>query len=111
MPKKVKELTPIEVRRLKHAVSKNGKAYNALHPVGGVAGLCLQVTPTDAKSWILIAQVGNKKRHIGLGSYPEISLADARRKATETRELIKSGHDPVENKRSKKRELIVLICM
>lgn len=37
-----------------------------------------------------------KQREMGLGPYPEISLADARRLATEAREQAKRGTDPIE---------------
>lgn len=106
MPKKVQELSAIEVKRLQHATSKTGKEYNSLHPVGGVSGLLFQVTPTNAKSWILRTMVGNKRRNIGLGSYPEITLSKAREKAREAKENISNGLDPVEIKQASKRALI-----
>lgn len=106
MPKKVEPLSPIEVKRLSHAISKDGEPYNALHPVGGVAGLLLQVTPSGAKSWIYRAVVGTKRRNIGLGGYPAVSLAKAREKAQEMREKIQQGIDPVEQKKEARRELI-----
>lgn len=106
MPKKVEALSAVEVKRLSHAISKDGEPYNALHPVGGVPGLLLQVTPSGAKSWIYRAVVGTKRRNIGLGGYPAVSLAKAREKAQEMRELIQQGVDPVEQKKEARRELI-----
>lgn len=106
MPKITKELSAIEVKRLKHATSKNDKEYNALHAVGGVSGLLLQVTPTNAKSWVLRTMVGSKRRNIGLGAFPEVSLARAREKAAAAKELIANGLDPVEEKQSAKRILV-----
>lgn len=91
MPKKVKELTALDVRRLTHATSKNGVEHNAHHPVGGVPGLLLQVTPSGATSWVLRTTIGVKRRNIGLGSYPAVSLADARKKAQEAKEQIALG--------------------
>lgn len=106
MPKKAKELSATEVKRLTHAISSIGKAYNALHPVGGIAGLLLQVTPTNAKSWIYRTKVGTKRRNIGLGGYPDITLALARDKARELKEQITLGIDPVEAKKAAKRDLV-----
>ena len=37
MPKKAKELSNLEVRRLKHAIASSGKPYNAVYAVGGVS--------------------------------------------------------------------------
>jgi len=64
--------------------------------VGGVAGLLMQVSENGAQSWLLRVRVGGKRREIGLGAFPEVSLARAREKARETRDAIRSGVDPVE---------------
>lgn len=107
MPKKAKELTATEVKRLTHSISRTtGKPYNALHPVGGVAGLLIQVTPTGAKSWIYRTTVGGKRRNIGLGGFPDVTLAGARDKAREYRELIEKGIDPVEQRQAARQSLI-----
>ncbi|ORE86036.1 phage integrase [Oceanococcus atlanticus] len=86
MPRISKPLGAIQVKRLDRV---------GLNPVGGVAGLYLQVTPSGARSWILRATVGRKRRDIGLGSYPAVSLARAREKAADARDLIEQGLDPV----------------
>jgi len=86
MPKKAEELGALDVKRL----TKPG-----LHPVGGVAGLQLQVKDTGARSWILRVKVGAARRHIGLGGYPDFTLAMARDKARVAREQIERGTDPV----------------
>lgn len=96
MPKKAKELSATEVKRL----TKTG-----VHAVGVVAGLLLQVSPSGARSWILRATVGTKRRDIGLGGYPDISLAQAREKARDTKEQIKAGVDPVEQRKSANADL------
>lgn len=96
MPKKAKELTAL-------AVKKNIKP--GLHAVGGVAGLLLQVSNTEARSWILRIVVGSKRRDIGLGGYPDVTLSQARDKARELREKIKEGIDPVEERRAAKERL------
>lgn len=106
MPRKVEPLSAVEVKRLTHATSKDGGSYNALHPVGGVAGLLLQVTPSGAKSWIYRAVVGIKRRNIGLGGYPAVTLAKAREKAQEMRDTIQQGIDPVVQRKEARRELI-----
>lgn len=97
MPKKAKELTSIEVKRL----IKPG-----LHAVGGVAGLLLQVTPNGARSWILRAMVGVKRRDIGLGGFPDVTLAQAREKARAAREQIQAGIDPVLHRQEARSALI-----
>ena len=86
MPKIARELSAIEVSRLKAP---------GLVSVGGVPGLSLQITPTGARSWILRVMVGALRRDMGLGAYPGVTLAQAREKAREARQAIDQGHDPV----------------
>lgn len=106
MPKKAKELSAKEVRDLSHAISADGKPYNALHPVGGIAGLLIQVTPSGAKSWIYRTRIAGKRHNMGLGGFPDVSLAQARNKAREMREKINNGINPLEEKRAIKLELL-----
>ena len=86
MPKIAKELSAIEVKRLNSA---------GLYAVGGVSGLLLQVAPSGARSWILRATIGGKRRDMGLGGYPDVTLVQAREKAREAKELISNGIDPI----------------
>lgn len=86
MPRIAKELGPLAVKGLTAA---------GLHPVGGVAGLMLQVSPSGARSWLLRVKVGHKRREIGLGAFPGVTLALAREKAQSTRDDIAKGIDPV----------------
>ena len=62
-------------------------------------GLHLRVTDTGSKSWVLRITVDGRRREIGLGSWPEVSLVDARKKALEHRAAIAEGRDPVAEKR------------
>jgi len=96
MARKAKELGALEVSQQK----KPG-----LHFVGGVAGLALQITSTGARSWILRVMVGGKRRDMGLGGYPDVTLAGAKEKAREKREQIDNGVDPIEVRRAKKSAL------
>jgi integrase len=101
MPKKARELTALDVKRIQHP----GHAHNATFAVGGVDGLLLQITPSGARSWILRCSVGAKRRHIGLGGYPDVTLAGARERARETRDMIRQGIDPIEHKKATKAAL------
>jgi integrase len=85
MPKRAKELGALEVGRL---------TATGLHAVGGVPGLYLQINGA-AKSWILRAIVGSKRRDMGLGGYPAVTLAQAREKARAARDNIDAGTDPI----------------
>ena len=59
------------------------------------AGLYLRVSKTGAKSWILRCRVHGAKRDIGLGGLSYVSLAEARKQATEMRTVARTGGDPL----------------
>jgi integrase len=91
MPKKAKVLSAAEVRRLTEP---------GFYAVGGVAGLHLQVTDTGAQSWILRATIGGRRSDMGLGGFPDTTLAQARESAREAREKIRQGIDPLAERRA-----------
>lgn len=66
-------------------------------------GLLLVVRESGAKSWLWRGQANGRRRDIGLGTYPEVSLAEARDKAAVTRKQMRAGDDPVEAKRAAKK--------
>ncbi len=58
-------------------------------------GLHLYVKASGGRSWVLRYQFQGKRRDMGLGSYPEVTLAAARERALEARRLIADGKDPI----------------
>ena len=96
MPKIAKPLKAIEISKLNSP---------GLHMVGTVSGLNLLVSPRLTKSWVLRTTIGSRRRHLGLGSYPEISLAVAHEKAREAKKKILEGIDPIEVKAAKKKHI------
>lgn len=71
------------------------KGPAVLHDGGG---LYLRVSPTGSKAWVFRFQLDGKRRDMGLGPYPDISLAEARRKAAEHRNQRRDGIDPLDAK-------------
>ncbi len=86
MARKARDLSALEVGRLR---------VPGHHAVGGVAGLYLYVNGTGARCWVLRVMVGSKRRHMGLGGFPDVPLAAAREKARNARSEISSGIDPI----------------
>lgn len=86
MPKIAKELSALQVSRL----TEPGH-----HSVGGVTGLYLYVTPTGARSWVLRTVIAGKRRHMGLGAFPSVTLSMAREKARAARSEVETGADPI----------------
>ena len=103
MPKIAKELSALEVKR----ITRPG-----WHAVGGVAGLLLQIRPPaqegspPSRSWILRLRVGGQRQPIGLGSYPQVTLADAREQARKLALEAKGGVNLLARKRAQRSALI-----
>ncbi len=57
------------------------------------SGLMLEVRPTGGRFWVQRIMVAGKRRDLGLGSYPDTSLSDARAKALANREAVAEGRD------------------
>jgi len=90
MAKLARELTALEISRLDTL---------GHHAVGGVAGLYLYVNDAGARSWVLRMMVGLKRRHIGLGGYPTVTLAQAKQVARQLRDEVSKGNDPIEQRK------------
>lgn len=103
MPKIAKPLNDMQVRR----ISRVG-----WHAVGGVAGLLLQVRKPAKegaqipRSWILRVKVGDDRQPIGLGSYPQVSLAEAREQAKKLVIEAKQGVNLKAKKRAERSALL-----
>lgn len=97
MPKRVKELSALDVGRIDAP---------GLHAVGGVVGLYLQVTSDMAKSWLYRFSAGGKRRKMGLGSFPTVTLATAKTKAREAELKASSGVDPIDSRKEAHKALL-----
>ncbi|MEX2454475.1 MAG: integrase arm-type DNA-binding domain-containing protein [Rhodospirillaceae bacterium] len=104
VPKQIEPKSPAVVNRLR---DKPG-----LHAVGGVIGLFLQVSRSRRdpdvlrRSWVLRATIGSRRRDVGLGSFPTVTLEKARERAREARDMIDRGEDPIEARRQRRVALI-----
>ena len=68
-------------------------------------GLNLKVEDSGAKRWVQRVTIGGRRRNVGLGGYPAVSLAEAREAAAENQRAIRQGRDPLEEKRQHEEEL------
>ena len=74
------------------------RALNALGRYSDGGGLHMYISKAGRKSWVLRITVEGRRRDIGLGGYPSVSLALAREKAADNRAAIAEGRDPVAEK-------------
>jgi integrase len=82
------KLTAMAVRNLKEA----GRYTDG-------DGLMLVIGKDGSRKWVLRVQVNGTRRDIGLGATNDVSLSEARERASDTRKIAKAGRDPVEEKR------------
>ncbi|OUS31388.1 integrase [Thalassotalea sp. 42_200_T64] len=101
MAKLTKPLTNTEV--------KQAKPKDKLYKLSDGGGLLLRVKPNGFKTWVFdYYKLHTKSRtSIGFGSYPEVSLANARKKREHARELLAKEIDPKEYKDDKHREKLL----
>ena len=85
MARSLNKLSEVAVR----AAKKPGR-----HSDGG--GLYLNVSASGGKSWVFMwTPAGGKRREMGLGAYPTVTLAKARALAINHRVDIAEGRDPI----------------
>ena len=66
--------------------------------------LTLRVAKTGSKRWVQRITIEGKQRNIGLGGYPTVGLADARKKARANVLAVEENRNPIEEKRATRRE-------
>jgi len=95
MPKRIAPLTDTKVRNTKPG-EKEIKLFD-----GG--GLFLLVTSRGGKLWHFKYRFGGREKKLSFGTYPEVSLADAREKRDAARKQVAAGIDPGEARKAEKR--------
>ncbi len=94
------KLTAVEVTKAKGpaVLHDGGGLYLRVAAPHDVRG----VEVSGAKSWVFRFQLDGKRRDMGLGPFPDISLAEARAKATEHRKQRHEGVDPLDARASQR---------
>jgi integrase len=87
-------LTDTAIRKTKPAVR--------LIKLSDGGGLQLHVHPNGSKYWKLAYRYDGKQKKLAFGIYPEVSLAEARRRREAARALLRDGKDPMVQKRAEK---------
>lgn len=69
---------------------------------GDGAGLYLQVAKGGSRSWAFRYRLKGKDRQMGLGPYPAVSLADARKRAIDAKRCVIDGFDPIDQRKAER---------
>ena len=88
---------PLTETRLR-ALKTKDKPYK----VADQRGLYIEVTPAGSKLWRFRYRIGKVEKKLAIGSYPEVSLKEARDVTFEARQAVASGRDPAFEKRKQK---------
>ena len=87
-------LTDLEIRRAKPAEKTYTKADGN--------GLSLQIEPNGSKGWRFRYRFEGKAKMLSLGTYPKVSLSEARRRRDEAQDLLATGINPSDSRKEKK---------
>ena len=81
------QLTEMKIKAIKPG-AKMARYYDS-------GGLYLQVSPTGGKYWRFKYRVEKKEKLVALGTWPQVSLKEAREKRDRCRQEIAAGNDPM----------------
>ena len=87
-------LTDVAIRALKPA--------DKVQKISDGEGLQLWVMPVGSRLWRYAYRYSGEQKTLALGAYPEITLAEARKKRDEARALLVSGVDPGQQRKLEK---------
>ena len=73
---------------------RNAKPRPKPYKLADSLGLFLLVQPSGGRLWRLKYRIDGREKKLGFGTYPDVSLSDARKRRDEARELVASGKDP-----------------
>ena len=89
---------------LTDAACRNAKPKDKPYKLSDGFGLYLEVLPTGGRSWRWKYRFAGKEKRLVFGTYPDVSLADAREKREADRKLLAQGIDPGAQKQDAKRQ-------
>ena len=90
----------LAINRLSAATAK--AAPVGKHADGG--GLWLVKRTDGGAQWVLRVTPHGRRREMGLGAYPDVSLKEAREVADKWRALVRQGLDPIKERERQRRE-------
>ena len=83
---------------IKQAVNK-AKSSTKTIKISDGGGMYLQVHPNGSQYWRMNCRINGKQITLSFGLWPDVSLAEARKKQEESKEKIGKGINPIEEKR------------
>ncbi|NVK48038.1 MAG: integrase arm-type DNA-binding domain-containing protein [Rhodobacteraceae bacterium] len=90
--------------RTRNRLSAKGAASLGAGKFADGAGLWLYKQERERGKWVFRVTVHGKRREMGLGAFPDVSLADARKKADDARAIAQDGLDPIKEREKARRK-------
>lgn len=85
---------------------RQAKARDKAYTLNDSDGLSLHVSPNGTKAWHFRFSWQGKQPRISLGTYPDLSLRDARERRDQARNQVAKGIDPREERKQAKAEAV-----
>ncbi|MFT5756327.1 MAG: integrase [Alteromonadaceae bacterium] len=107
------KVTPLTNTAVKHALSndevKESLSTGKIHKLRDGDGLHLRIRSKSSMSWVLdyVQPYTKKRTSISFGTYPDVSISDARKKRTHAKELIAKDIDPKQHRDDIHREQLL----
>lgn len=92
---------------LNDTICRNAKSKHKEYKLTDGEGMYLLIKPNGTKCWRLKYRFAGKERKLAIGTYPEISLSNARKKRTVARDILTQGLDPSQAKKQEKRMIAI----
>lgn len=99
-------LTDVAIRKAKPAIPLPGGPKGKPYKLGDSGGLYLLVNPDGSKWWRYKYRFIGKEKLLSIGTYPQITLAEARDKHVAARKLLAEGIDPSADRQEAKRRRV-----
>lgn len=88
-----------------HLEAENAQPRERAYRLSFGGGLLLEVQPTGARTWLYRYQHNGKRRDMGLGPFPKVSISAARKAIKEAQGTRETGADPISARRADRREV------
>ncbi len=81
---------------------RNLRPADKIYQCGDDRGLYLEIHPNGSKLWRYKYRYHGKQKRLALGRYPDVGLADARRRRDDARRTVEAGGDPLAERKHDK---------
>uniref|UniRef100_UPI003F61BABB tyrosine-type recombinase/integrase n=1 Tax=Erwinia sp. V71 TaxID=3369424 RepID=UPI003F61BABB len=89
--------------------AESAKGKDKPYKLADGGGLYLLVNPNGAKYWRLKYRVAGKEKLLAVGVYPDVPLADARRRRDDAKKILAAGGDPGQEKQAEKQAKVLAV--